>query len=141
LTLYHGTAPSLTVVEILTIGRLADQAGVNIETIRYYERRGLLREPPRTGAGYRQYAAIDLWRLQFIARAKTLGFSLAEIATLVGPDRGSSADDVVVMAQAKIDELDRRQKELADIRARLERLIEVCDDPGSEDCLTLRVTT
>lgn len=141
MTPYHGTAPSLFVVEILTIGRLADQAGVNIETIRYYERRGLLREPPRTRSGYRQYTATDLWRLQFIARAKRLGFSLAEIATLVGPDTGGSSDDVVSMAQAKITELDERQKELSDIRARLERLIEVCEDPGSADCLALQITT
>ena len=60
---------------------------MNVETIRYYERRGLLREPPRTHAGYRQYSGADLWRLQFIARAKQMGFTLAEIATLVGDRR------------------------------------------------------
>ena len=128
-------------MEILTIGQLAGEAGVNIETIRYYERRGLLREPPRTRAGYRQYSATDVWRLQFIARAKELGFTLAEIAALLGPDGGGSADDVVLMARNKISELDTRQKELADTRSRLEDLIDVCGDPGSEDCVALRVTS
>jgi MerR family mercuric resistance operon transcriptional regulator len=64
-------------VETLTIGQLAREAGVNIETIRYYERRRLLQEPPRTSSGYRQYSSTDLWRLQFITRAKQLGFTLA----------------------------------------------------------------
>ncbi|HXQ61317.1 MAG TPA: MerR family transcriptional regulator [Acidimicrobiales bacterium] len=90
---------------MLTIGQLAGEAGVNIETVRYYERRGLLREPPRTSAGYRQYSATDIWRLQFIARAKELGFTLAEITTLLGPHSGSSADAVLTMARVKMSEL------------------------------------
>jgi DNA-binding transcriptional MerR regulator len=57
-------------VETYTVGQLAREADVNIETIRYYERRGLLRQPPRTDGGYRQYSETDLWSLQFIARAK-----------------------------------------------------------------------
>jgi DNA-binding transcriptional MerR regulator len=126
-------------VEALTIGQLAQEAGVNIETIRYYERRRLLRDPPRTSSGYRQYSAADLWRLQFIARAKQLGFTLAEIATLVGPDRGT-AEGVLVLARAKIRALDEHQRELADTRSRLERLIDICEDPDSDDCRALRLT-
>jgi DNA-binding transcriptional MerR regulator len=126
-------------VEALTIGQLAQEAGVNIETIRYYERRRLLRDPPRTSSGYRQYSAADLWRLQFIARAKQLGFTLAEIATLVGPDRGT-AEGVLVLARAKIRALDEHQRELADTRSRLERLIDICEDPDSDDCGALRLT-
>ena len=126
-------------MEVLTIGQLAREAGVNIETIRYYERRRLLRDPPRTSSGYRQYSATDLWRLQFIARAKQLGFTLAEIATLVGPDRGT-ADSVLLMARDKIRTLDEHQRELADTRSRLERLIDICEDPDSDDCRALRVT-
>jgi MerR family copper efflux transcriptional regulator len=140
LTPYRGTAPTLVGVEVFTIGRLAHEAGVNVETIRYYERRRLLREPPRSEAGYRQYSGTDLWRLQFIARAKQMGFTLAEIATLLGPDTGRSADGVLGMARAKIHELDERQKELADTRSRLERLIDVCHESDSEDCRALRVT-
>jgi DNA-binding transcriptional MerR regulator len=127
-------------VEALTIGQLAHEAGVHVETIRYYERRRLLREPPRARSGYRQYSAADLWRLQFIARAKALGFTLSEIGGLVGPDKGASADSVQRMARAKIAALDGQQKELADTRSRLERLIDVCGDPDSEDCMALRVT-
>ena len=67
----------------LTIGRLAKQAGVNLETVRFYERRGLLPEPMRKESGYRIYGADDLHRLRFIRQAKTLGFSLNEIATIL----------------------------------------------------------
>jgi MerR family copper efflux transcriptional regulator len=63
----------------MTIGRLAKQAGVNIDTIRYYERNGLIPEPLRRASGYRQYGVGDLRRLRFILRAKDLGFTLAEI--------------------------------------------------------------
>jgi DNA-binding transcriptional MerR regulator len=139
LTLDLGTASNLKSVETLTIGQLAGEAGVNIETVRYYERRGLLRDPPRTEAGYRQYSTTDLWRLQFIARAKELGFTLAEITILLCPNGGGSADEVVILARNKMSELEDRQRELADTRSRLERLIDVCGHPGSEDCLALRV--
>ena len=128
-------------MEVLTIGQLADEAGVNVETIRYYERRGLLREPPRTTAGYRQYSATDLWRLQFIARAKQMGFTLAEITTLAGPDDSGSAQDVRLIARAKIVALDEHQKRLEYTRSQLERLVDICEDPNSEDCMALRVSS
>ena len=140
LTPYRGTARSLCSVEIFTIGQLAQAARVNVETIRYCERRGLLSEPPRTAAGYRQYSGADLWRLQFIARAKQLGFTLAEISNLVGPDNCRSAESVLEAAIAKLRDLDERQRELADMRARLEQLVSICADPNSEDCVTLHVT-
>jgi DNA-binding transcriptional MerR regulator len=130
-------------VESLTIGQLAHEAGVHVETVRYYERRGLLRQPPRTPAGYRQYAAADLRRLQFIARAKQLGFTLSEVAQLAGAhdsdDSDDSADAVLEAARAKLRALDERQKELDATRMRLARLIDVCADPASEDCRALRV--
>ena len=130
-------------MESLTIGQLAHEAGVHVETVRYYERRGLLRQPPRTPAGYRQYAAADLRRLQFIARAKQLGFTLSEVAQLAGAhdsdDSDDSADAVLEAARAKLRALDERQKELDATRMRLARLIDVCADPASEDCRALRV--
>jgi DNA-binding transcriptional MerR regulator len=130
------------IVETFTIGQLAHDAGVNIETVRYYERRGLLREPPRSISGYRQYSANDLRRLQFIARAKQLGFTLAEIAKFVGDQDGSeTTESVLIMARSKVQELDKHRKELDDTRSRLERLIEICEDPKNEDCAALRVTT
>ena len=131
-------------------------AGVHVETVRYYERRGLLREPPRTPAGYRQYSSADLWRLQFIARAKQLGFTLAEVARLAGEHdsgdsaaggdtadgdgrRGDTAASVLHAARAKLHALDEQQKALEETRARLARLIDICEDPTSEDCVALRV--
>ncbi len=127
-------------MEVLTIGQLAHQAGVNVETIRYYERRGLLREPPRTPAGYRQYSADDLWRLQFIARAKQLGFTLAEIARL-GAGDGASVEGVLEIARSKIQMLDERQRQLSDTRWRLTQLVTRCQDPDGEDCVGLRIPT
>jgi MerR family copper efflux transcriptional regulator len=131
-------------VDVLTIGQLAERAGVHVETVRYYERRRLLREPPRTTSGYRQYSASDLWRLRFIARAKQLGFTLAEIAELLGSAGSGSAEnggsaDVVRLARSKMEELVNVEKELVATRARLERLIDVCADPDSEDCAALRL--
>ncbi|MPY94460.1 MAG: MerR family transcriptional regulator, partial [Acidimicrobiia bacterium] len=64
-------------VGTFTVGQLAREAGVNVETIRYYERRGLLPSPPRTHAGDRRYSEDDIWRLAFVRRAKDLGFTLA----------------------------------------------------------------
>jgi len=133
-------------MEVLTIGQLARAAGVNIETIRYYERRRLLREPPRTTSGYRQYSGSDLWRLQFIARAKQLGFTLAEIASLVGSDADDrspvdqSGQSILALARAKMADLDAQQRELTRTRARLEQLIDICGDPDSDDCRALRLT-
>ena len=100
-------------MEVLSIGDLARRAGVNIETVRYYERRGLLDEPPRTPAGYRQYSADDLWRLEFIGRAKRLGFTLGEIRDVLGG--GQSATEVLDAARAKLDTVKERQHELVDL--------------------------
>jgi DNA-binding transcriptional MerR regulator len=70
-------------VATVTIGGLAAELGVSNDTVRYYERRGLLPEPERTGAGYRLYGDEDRWRLAFILRAKHLGFTLREIVGLL----------------------------------------------------------
>ncbi len=127
-------------MESFSIGQLARRAGVNVETVRYYERRGLLREPPRSAAGYRQYSDDDLWRLEFIARAKRLGFTLAEVTSLVGGQGSAgSADSILSMARAKVEVLDERRRVLDETRSRLTRLIGICEDPASEDCRALRV--
>jgi DNA-binding transcriptional MerR regulator len=129
-------------VATFTIGQLAHLAGVNVETVRYYERRGLLRQPPRTASGYRQYAAVDLGRLQFIRRAKSLGFTLGEVANLVGDqDGGSTSDAILDLARRKIADLHAQQLAVERTRTRLQRLIDICDDPTSEDCTALRVTS
>jgi DNA-binding transcriptional MerR regulator len=120
-----------------TIGRLAEAAGVNVETVRYYERRGLLEQPTREGGGYREYSAADLWRLQFIRRGKELGFTLAEIAELLGDDRSSAA--VLAAARAKIEAVDERRRELDRTRGRLEQLAALCADGEDADCVALRL--
>lgn len=127
-------------MEGLTIGQLAHEAGVNVETIRYYERRGLLRQPPRTHAGYRQYSEDDLWRLQFIARAKRMGFTLADIVSL-GTGDNASVEGVLRIAQSKIELLEERQRELSETRSRLRQLVSVCEDPTNDDCVGLRLST
>ena len=119
----------------LTIGRLADEAGVSIDTVRFYERKGLLPEPARTSGGYRSYSPDDAWRLRFILRAKELGFTLREIAELL--DVGG-AEAVQSAAAAKLDDLARQQAELVAVRQRLLRLVELCED-GDDGCASLQV--
>jgi DNA-binding transcriptional MerR regulator len=127
-------------VDTFTIGRLAEAAGVNVETVRYYERRGLLEQPDRAGGGYRQYSAADVWRLQFIRRGKDLGFSLAEIAELLGADGERPAAAVLAAARAKIEALDERRREMEAVRGRLEQLAALCERGDDPDCAALRVT-
>ena len=121
--------------ESYTIGELARAAGVHVETVRYYERRGLVEPPPRTASGYRQYSADDLWRLQFVVRAKQLGFTLAEVAELLGH---GGAEDVLGSARAKIAAVEAKVAELERTRCRLETLARLCED-GDANCVTLRV--
>lgn len=122
----------------LTIGRLADAAGVNVETVRYYERRGLLPEPPRTASGYRQYGDDHVWRLDLIRRAKTLGFTLTEIGALLAGGGGPATIEAVLAAAAdRLDALDREIADLVATRDRLRTLVEVCRTGDGDDCLAL----
>ena len=121
----------------MKIGEFAERADVNVQTVRYYERRGLLQEPDRTGSGYRSYEEQDLMRLRFILRAKDLGFTLSEIGELldlrVDPER--SADDVRVRAQEKIRQTEAKIEDLEGIRAALQRVVGACEAHGSpEEC-------
>ena len=115
----------------MTIGDLAATAGVGIDTVRYYERRGLLPEPPRTTSGYRQYTDDDVARLQHVLRAKALGFTLAEIRELA-----DDADGILAAARAKLATIAEQQVELTIVAGRLDRLVGACED-GTDDCLTL----
>ena len=121
--------------DTLTIGGLAAAAGVHIETIRYYERRGLLSPAGRTSAGYRQFDADDVWRLAFIRRAKDLGFTLTEIADLLGADR--SVLDVLEAAQAKLVTVDTQIDQLRHQRGQLTQLVATCQTGDAGDCLDL----
>jgi MerR family transcriptional regulator, mercuric resistance operon regulatory protein len=86
----------------MTIGKLAAAEGVSVETVRFYQRRGLLAEPPRRGAAYREYSEADRARLVFIRRARALGFTLSEVAELVGPAQAESSHQIAAAAQAKV---------------------------------------
>jgi MerR family copper efflux transcriptional regulator len=121
----------------MTIGELAASARVNIETIRYYEREGILPEPPRTASGYRQYSDTDRWRLAFIRRGKSLGFTLKEIAELLGAGEQRSVDEVVNLAEKRLTLVERDIAALTASRDQLRRLIETCATGSGDDCLEL----
>ena len=116
----------------LTIGQLAKQANVNLETIRYYERRGLIPEPPRSESGYRQYCGDDLQRTRFIKRAQALGFTLKEIAELLSlrVEPGTSCTTVKERVQAKIADVNRRIEDLEQMRDALLSLSKRCIGRG-----------
>ena len=112
----------------LRIGQLAEQASVNVETVRYYERRGLLPVPARTGSGYRQYESDSVRRIAFIKRAQNLGFSLKEISGLLDlrPRSAAACEEVEMRAHDKIDLIDHKIKELKRIKSALQRLAASC---------------
>ena len=122
----------------MTIGSLAGRAGVHIETIRFYERRQLLPAPRRTPSGYRMYDEHDLWRLEFIRRAKLLGFTLAEIADLFGVGHERSPEAVLDAAHAKLADVEEELRVLAEQRCRLRRLAEICRHGDGEACSALQ---
>jgi len=124
-------------METLTIGQLAKAAKVNIETIRYYERRGLMPEPPRLESGYRQYSPDFVVRIRFIKRAQELGFSLKEITELLAlrVDPQTSCSEAKRHAQAKIANIEGKIQTLQRMRQTLIELAAVCDEDGTTgDC-------
>jgi Hg(II)-responsive transcriptional regulator len=117
----------------LTTGLLAKRAGVGVETIRYYERIGLLPPPARSSAGYRQFPADAVDRFRFIRQAKNLGFSLQEIRELLSlrVEPEASCAEVRLRAEAKIGEIHKRVRGLQRMSAALRRLTEACAGRGS----------
>lgn len=120
----------------LTIGQLAEMAQVNVETVRYYERRGLMPEPPPRETGYRQYSEDDLARIHFIKRAKELGFSLKEILELLSlrVDPDTTCDDVKRRTQVKIADIEEKVRILQRMWRALTKLVASCrrQEPSSE---------
>jgi MerR family transcriptional regulator, copper efflux regulator len=114
----------------LTIGKLADSAGVGVETVRYYERRGLIDQPARRSGGYRQYSEATISRLTFIRRAQELGFTLKEIAELIALDEEAAAEcsDVRELAIAKVAAVQKKVDDLLRMRAALEGVIARCEN-------------
>jgi len=114
-----------------TIGKAAGRAGLSIDTLRYYEREGLLPAPRRTASRYRLYDDAAIARLRFINRAKALGFTLAEIRELLElNDGGGRRQSVRSIARARADEIARKIDELGRVRAMLEHLVGECDGHG-----------
>ena len=121
--------------EALTTGETADRAGVNVQTVRYYERRGLIPEPPRTSGGFRQYRPDHVARIRFIKRAQELGFTLKEAGELLDLRATPDADraDVRAVAQEKRDEVRQKIDDLQRMQATLDDLIDACDGHGTTD--------
>ena len=117
-------------VRPLTIGRLANVTGINLETVRYYERRGLLPKPPRTASGYRMFPPEARQRIRFIKRAQDLGFSLQEIRELLAlrVSPRTSTTEIRRRAEAKIVDIEGKIKTLNSMRKALLKLTQSC--PG-----------
>ncbi len=117
--------------------QVAAQAGVNIQTLRYYERRGLLPEPERSGSGYRSYDNQAVRRVRFVKRAQQLGFSLEAIDSLLDLAAGGpkNCDAAKAVASEKLDHLEHKIASLTAMRDSLRRLVATCDlSPNRRDC-------
>ena len=124
-------------MSIYSIGQVAKRSGISVETIRYYEKEGLLEEPERKESGYRQYKGDAIARLSFIQQAKELGFSLREIGELLSikSDKTTLCDDVKQLAQEKLDNIENKIRMLQRMKKSLKKLIDIC--PGQapiNDC-------
>ncbi len=122
----------------MTIAPLAAAGGVGVETVRYYQRRGLLQTPQRpqaSGSGaVRRYGTEDVRRLRFIRRAQGAGFTLEQIGELLALDAGADRARARTLAEARLGELDRRIAELEAARSALRRLATACADGGRGPC-------
>ncbi len=120
-------------MEKLTIGQLANKANVNLETIRYYERRGLIPEPPRNKSGHREYSLEAVKRTEFIKRSQALGFSLKEISELLSLriKPGITSADINRRVETKIADIDKKIADLEQMRAALLQMARQCAGRGS----------
>ena len=119
---------------ILSIGQLAREAGVHIETIRYYQRRGLLTEPKRPARGIRRYGRDALVRLGFIRRAQGVGFTLAEVKILLLLGDAPQCRDARALAAEKLRAVEARLRDLKQVRRALDELIGRCDAGRGNRC-------
>lgn len=112
--------------ESLTISGVAHAAGVNVETVRFYQRKGLLREPSRAGTGIRRYRQADVLRLQFIRSAQRLGFSLAEVSELLRLEDGTHCLEAMSLAERKLAEVHAKLTDLTRLERTLAKLVRAC---------------
>ena len=118
----------------LTIGQLAREVGVHVETVRYYQRRGLLAEPKRPARSVRRYGDDAVLRLTFIRRAQDVGFTLAEIKELVKLSERPSCRGARTLAVLKLESVETRLRNLEGVRQALAELIDRCDAGGEQAC-------
>lgn len=118
----------------MTIGRLAKAAGVHVETIRYYQRRGLLEEPRRPAGGVRRYGKSDALRLRFIKRAQEIGFTLAEVEELLRLERTPDCARARKLASARLADVEAKLTDLARMRTVLRGLVARCDAGRERHC-------
>lgn len=119
----------------MRIGEVAVAAEVGVQTLRYYERRGLLPAPHRQASGYRTYAGAAVQRVRFIRRAQELGFTLEEVSDLLSlwPDSAKSCDAVQRRASATLERIDVKMRDLKRMRGALGRYLTACRDRSSLD--------
>lgn len=123
----------------MKISDAAIASGCHLETIRYYERIGLIPTPARTGRGYRHYSADDVERLRFITRGRDLGFSLEEIRSLLRLDRdgGLACEEITTLARSHLENVQARIRDLQRVAAELERTIGNCRGGRRTECTIL----
>ena len=119
-----------------TIGDLGKATGTKVETVRYYERIGLLPEPPRSAGNYRSYGSAELARLSFIRRARDLGFSLDQVRALLSLSDDRSCDCAAVdrLASGHLDAVERKIADLTALRRELKAVIDSCEGGTVADC-------
>ncbi|HUG59959.1 MAG TPA: MerR family transcriptional regulator [Candidimonas sp.] len=125
----------------LTISRVAQLAGVNIETIRYYQRLGLLAQPDKPSRGYRRYSAQTIEDIFFIKRAQGLGFTLKEISTVFQPGITGACNDISALTASKVSLLEIKLTELTKLKNTLTALLgqcNICRDQGAQACVILQ---
>jgi MerR family transcriptional regulator, mercuric resistance operon regulatory protein len=118
----------------LTIGAIAQAAGVNVETVRYYQRRGLVSLPPKRVRGFRYYPSETASRVRFIKRAQALGMSLKEVQRLLKLDAKGACKENRSLAVAKLALVEKKLLELARLRDVLRDLVAACDQPHGASC-------
>ena len=125
-----------TAYEELKIGDVAQRAGVNIQTIRFYERKGLIKKPPRRESGYRVFGEEDVRVIRFIKRAQSLGFTLEEVSHFLDLRKDRlSCSKAQSLAEQKLDDIEQKLKDLRAMRKALKTLVASCEETGrSGDC-------
>lgn len=125
------------IMSAMTIGRLAKAADVHIETIRYYQRRGLLPEPERPQRGVRRYGEADVSRLRFIRRAQAAGFRLDEIASLLQIEGRGACEQTRLLTEQKLSEVRQRIEDLRLLETGLKQLVDECQASAGDACPAL----